>query len=467
MTISRVISPSLSQSPPLGRAFRSDREVYDLSHLRTSCAHDIFGGNFWTVLVPQLSQASPAVRYGMLALSALLQQVESPLGITGDAEVERKQERCALERYTKAVSAAKELVATPNVVETDLAAVLSCCIIFVVYENLKGGYKAAGMHLRSGMGILCGGRARRTGAEIESMFDLMGLLDFQALSFSDDDAPYEFGPTNPASIEPAPLPGKFLSLAQARRILFEYMKHMFWVRHMLASGSFSTRDWDIQAERRKASFKHWTALLDHFLDEQRDAMSPRDVHHARLLKMYRTVAGILCVAAFSQTESAVDAHMLDFQQIICDAEEIIAMEAPKMGTDLDTNDKTFYSKRFSFEMGINPNLFVVAVKCRDPTLRRRAVALLRSSSRHEGTWDGPTAASVAEKVIEIEEVAAAEIAERAVEYAGDVPEEKRVVGVYTKAEMDKSRVRLTLIFREPDEDGVGWHWRETKDCAFF
>lgn len=58
---------------------------------------------------------------------------------------------------------------------------------------------------------------------------------------------------------------------------------------------------------------------------------------------------------------------------------------------------------FSADMGIVPPLFMVATKCRDPTLRRQAIQLLRSSARREGMWDSNMVAKISEWIMVLEE----------------------------------------------------------------
>jgi hypothetical protein len=57
---------------------------------------------------------------------------------------------------------------------------------------------------------------------------------------------------------------------------------------------------------------------------------------------------------------------------------------------------------FTFEMGVIPPLYFVAAKCRDPTIRRRALSLLKKAPRRESSWSAlPT--RVVEKTIALEE----------------------------------------------------------------
>ncbi|MCJ1323465.1 hypothetical protein MMC10_000125 [Thelotrema lepadinum] len=58
---------------------------------------------------------------------------------------------------------------------------------------------------------------------------------------------------------------------------------------------------------------------------------------------------------------------------------------------------------FSLDYGINVHLYIVAVRCRDPVTRRRAIALIRSANRFEGIWRSDIVAHVSERIVSLEE----------------------------------------------------------------
>lgn len=49
------------------------------------------------------------------------------------------------------------------------------------------------------------------------------------------------------------------------------------------------------------------------------------------------------------------------------------------------------------------NIVQIACRCRDPIIRRRAIAILRNCGRIEGTWNAFSASKVAQRVLDIEE----------------------------------------------------------------
>lgn len=59
------------------------------------------------------------------------------------------------------------------------------------------------------------------------------------------------------------------------------------------------------------------------------------------------------------------------------------------------------------EPAINASLWVTAVRCRHPLIRRWALALIRSGRKLDGAWMSSSAGAAAEKIIQVEEVGSA------------------------------------------------------------
>ncbi|UDD65216.1 hypothetical protein AFCA_012410 [Aspergillus flavus] len=59
-------------------------------------------------------------------------------------------------------------------------------------------------------------------------------------------------------------------------------------------------------------------------------------------------------------------------------------------------------RAFSFDLGIVSPLYIVGVRCRDMSIRRRAIWLLESCERREILWDSTLAAMAARRVMEFE-----------------------------------------------------------------
>jgi hypothetical protein len=61
---------------------------------------------------------------------------------------------------------------------------------------------------------------------------------------------------------------------------------------------------------------------------------------------------------------------------------------------------------FSLSLGLITPLYITVSRCRDPTIRRRALHLLYTCNRREGIWDSQLAARVAQRIVEVEEAGA-------------------------------------------------------------
>ena len=68
-----------------------------------------------------------------------------------------------------------------------------------------------------------------------------------------------------------------------------------------------------------------------------------------------------------------------------------------------TTGQSALKPTYCFSPGIVSPLYVTISRCRDPQIRRRALALMQNCKRREGLWDAELAARLGVRVIEIEE----------------------------------------------------------------
>jgi hypothetical protein len=90
-----------------------------------------------------------------------------------------------------------------------------------------------------------------------------------------------------------------------------------------------------------------------------------------------------------------DKVMPQMEEILVLSEKIISSTSP----DDDQRAQT----TFCSDTGIIVPLYTVASQCQDPLMRRKAIALLRSTSRQEGLWNSLLVAKAAERILEIKE----------------------------------------------------------------
>ena len=110
---------------------------------------------------------------------------------------------------------------------------------------------------------------------------------------------------------------------------------------------------------------------------------------------------------------------------------------------------------FSLECGINVHLYTVAVRCKDPVIRRRAIAILRSANRQEGLFKSDLVAHVAEKVMMLEEQGIEEV-----KSCDDVPEEARFQGITIHFDPARKRAEFSFLVQGKVVEEV-LTWRES------
>jgi hypothetical protein len=75
-------------------------------------------------------------------------------------------------------------------------------------------------------------------------------------------------------------------------------------------------------------------------------------------------------------------------------------------TSIALKPETVLKPTFSLSLGLISPLYITVTRCRDPSIRRRALYLLYTCNRKEGIWDSRLAAHVAQRIVEVEEAGA-------------------------------------------------------------
>lgn len=136
-----------------------------------------------------------------------------------------------------------------------------------------------------------------------------------------------------------------------------------------------------QLDQWKTKFN---SLLEHLESEQQ---APAAVSY---LRMYHSASLIWVSTRLSTTESVFDQLTTSFEEILRHAEIYIRATAVQMPI-------------FTFEIGAVLPLFLVASKCRVPSLRRQALDLILQCPRKESTFGAYSCAQALCRLISIEE----------------------------------------------------------------
>lgn len=422
---------------------------------------EFFNSELWTQQVLQLSHQEPAIKHGILALSSMHEKFEATFPSS-------KADAFAFGQYMEAVKHSNKLISGHQRHGRDVEKVLVACIIFTCYENLAGNYREANMHMESGLRILAQynkhnlGQENRMSTSLESIANVLYRFDLQAMTFSDNASPYDYGFQNPP--ECPRIPHIYVKNETARNDLVGLFRCMMWISGVANINPQAPENpiWLRIYTELIGAFESWDRTFELYQknvppNEQGD---PKIYAGNTLLKMYSILARtIVAAGAGMRTETAWDAFVDSFKTIVDLAETLpiltqpipsppssrtpspmpttaprhraiapnpaTSTPSPPPGTStlvFSTNSSPSSpgstqgaspgptstkprprSFSPSFELSPIVPLFMVGCRCRDPIVRRRAIALLLNCRRREGVWDSYGAGLVALQIVKLEE----------------------------------------------------------------
>ena len=113
----------------------------------------------------------------------------------------------------------------------------------------------------------------------------------------------------------------------------------------------------------------------------------------RLLWLKYLSGVVLLRPCFSMEEKVFDGLLPEFSCIVTLSEAMASSRQPPFHERHELN----------LDMGVIHPLFKVAIKCRSPRIRRKAIALLGIAASSEAVWDSPAYKAYAERTMQKEE----------------------------------------------------------------
>lgn len=211
------------------------------------------------------------------------------------------------------------------------------------------------------------------------------------------------------------------------------------------------------------AFNKWQAALDLFEESRGMHLTAKERVGLKILRVHQYDMALALANIQSGGSDAFDWD--EYRPIF---EEILSLSASVAQVDLEENESTVDSSHlprdencpkptFTLDSCIIGPLYNVATLCRDPIIRRKAVHVLRSARRQEGVYNSQVTAMAAEKVIAIEEAAAAaklgsDYCEDDISFLTEIVSETRQVGGYPIGESSQvpQSVRLTYAYPKFD-----------------
>ncbi|KAH8885476.1 hypothetical protein GQ53DRAFT_845487 [Thozetella sp. PMI_491] len=406
----RTPSPSLAWIAEPANEKRSLHLLWTVTQ-HVTCRY--FGTGFWTSVILPAADSFTSVRRSLVALSTMYETYlnREHDGHRSQSVLDTPTSRYALIEYNKAVQL---LSRTMSAGRLPRHVVLICCLLFVWLEFLRNDFGTAFRHLKSGLLILEDIRQTEVPIDSPSVSELDEIhatighvftrLQIQATVHGSPDSDFNSEPLTSPLYRSA-LPRAFRNVDDARDALDSRLLHIFqfirekqvFERALGAEAAVGLPKWSqLQAERdshvRELEEWHTAFTNSPELFPVNGCKSPGFL----VLEINHTMASIQLTNVFSETEMDYDLCISQFEHIVELAGQVLHCLSRDMPTPLLT-----------FDMGIIPALFYVSLKCRESSVRHRALELLKLAPEREGIWHRDTLAAAAKFKISLEESSSA------------------------------------------------------------
>jgi hypothetical protein len=352
----------------------------------------------WKEVVRTCCHEIPPIRHAALAIASMHGSIaaEGPSGARAAVP-----SSLALQHYNRAMSQLSFIIDGHDGESTHVALIL--CLLFVAIELLQNNSGKAILHLRGGLQILDWRQDRPDGAgspDDLNLHRLLSRLRTKVASF------HGFGPSIPMQPEPGrsdafAAMARFANITEANDVLhailsgiYVFFEHVTPAIDRIPDAAAPLPAAAVPVHRVHTTvLNRWIGMFGAFKSQHSLILSSQDLVCALLLDSLAVTTSIkLRAYLHPSSEIRYDANLATFTSLLPPLEAVVrAQAAPQRPFQLMTAIPT-----------IQP-LFFISAKCRDPTVRRSAVALLRASRVRHGMWDGPEMAVVAQRLIAIEE----------------------------------------------------------------
>ena len=368
----------------------------------------IFTLDWWDSLLLPACISEPAVLHAVLSISCThrigtrkVEQVEIRTSF------EDANEKSVLQHYIRATYELRRHSLDKQSIRT----LLISCLLFAYLELLSGRFRTAQRHMFAGLKILqevqkpLNASVREDDPVLLVPVSCETTDDWIAEAFSRLYVQHQLfiGMESPSDVfmlvSPSSRPSQFISLNDAWRQLERIFCDIVVLSHRIPLLSAKDLQCHSLPERRES------VLLDLSLWEKTFQRS--NVQHKEearkavatpVLYAYHAMATIMAQTCISSNEIAYDEHIDLFVKILAFSSSIWIARMPcaLFGNMLNMS-------RSIVDIGWLPLLYYTAIKCRIHRIRLHAIRLLESTSHREGFWDARITASVARKIMRIEE----------------------------------------------------------------
>lgn len=359
----------------------------------------IVDDSFWHQTIPQLSHSEPLIWHAVIAMSCLIQYPQYsaapviPANPRASTTISDENHRTALTWYGRSIAGLRDRL-KPEVSRPAVA--LIACILYVCIECLQDHIIEAAVLYRHAVSMV--GLAPPNIQEQSNMAKSETELDYKIRAILRHETMSHGLPVPRPKLTLDSTSGSFQASSAAREELYAlitecqaFIQNVGRIKNMHGKDWLPPPDLIQQQEYHQADLFRWHVAFSNTTSNPGAIHSPDELELRSVLFIVYAQYFIWLSVCLSTFETAFDNFFPYFESIVEQAERVIKSKRPE-------NRPVFL-----LESRVIPSLYFVAIKCRHPWIRRRALFLLRSGPKVENIWKSEPMALVAEKSIDVEE----------------------------------------------------------------
>lgn len=425
-----------------------------------------------------MSLEEPSVYFALAAIGSCLRGQARSLHLSLIRLVNRSTNLITLDCYSKSLRYRRLRGATSCQENAHIEPILVTAFLFMVLESLLWHNRSAERHIRFGSAIERASRDRQLRlAPSSEVSHLARMFELVLRSSTSEPVASSFCPG--AETEFISDPGKTVrppeldvlsahidELAEeSSRICAELVRlsqDQLMAKHKLSDGLCDSMLYCLahclsrivnlahhnELRERLKALQHTHALLRKGLTSRRSEFARCDKSRFLLLQIRFFSSYFAITTCRDMEETLTDRFQSSFIEVLHYSEEVLENRWRKRANGTDGPPDLESNGIGLLGWGILPALFSICCKCRDPTIRKQAIRLLRTYRWREGHNESRTLAFYAEIIMALEEKKAMELYTGVSDYVDlpkmDIPEKARFLDVVFSADADQPGV-LTII----------------------
>jgi hypothetical protein len=367
---------------PSPRSAATDFELRAIQHFQRKTVPALaasFDSDFWDSVVLQISATELPVRSAIVAFSSLHECFEGSKDNSASPDGLGRTFQYGLKQNNDAVRRTAQLLDMNDQASCGIA--LISCLLFNGLELLQDNYPAAITHLTGGLQLLyfCQ-NIQKTKQLQPSLLSLnsrlrqiFGRMIVATMFLADTHYGAELVP----ELFESEAPTTFLAVAEARDSLdLLFLSAYTFLRPLSKEdpSQISTAR-ILQRSQLLNRLQHWYGLFRNFVDATKGSFTAKDSTGAVLLEIHYLSLFVMLETASDNSNILSSTHAPPFVRITSLVESLLVQPEPS-NPSVDEPPRCKLP-RYSFDLGVIGPLFYTAVKCWDPSVRAKAVSLLR------------------------------------------------------------------------------------------